>query len=96
MIERKKSPPPVRNPTRPKFKIPSGACDTHFHIFGPYDRFPLLENRPLDLEECTLEDLIGLHDVLGIERGVIVQSVMQGHMTEHLVDALERFPDRFP
>jgi 2-pyrone-4,6-dicarboxylate lactonase len=95
MTERKKSPPPVRNPSSPNFKVPRGACDTHFHIFGPYDRFPLLENRSMDLEECTLENLLSLHDVLGIERGVIVQSVMQGHMTEHLVDALERYPERF-
>ncbi len=95
MSERPKSPPPVRETKTPKLKVPPGACDTHFHIFGPYDRFPLLESRPLELEECTLEDLMKLHNTLGISRGIIVQSIMQGHMVEHLLDALSRFPDRF-
>lgn len=95
MAERRQSPPPFRDTGRPKLKAPAGACDTHFHIFGPFDRFPLVDHRPIDVEESTLDDLLRLHDALGISRGVIVQSVLQGHAYGHILDALERHPDRF-
>src|SRR3546814_12890300 len=94
MSERVQSPPPVRNTGTPKLKAPPGACDTHFHIFGPFDRFPLVPSRPMDVEESTLDDLLALHDALGISRGVIVQSVLQGHGSGHLLHALARHPDR--
>ena len=31
----------------PKWRAPEGACDSHFHIFGPYDRYPLDPPPPL-------------------------------------------------
>ena len=74
---------------------PNGACDTHFHIFGPYDRFPLLDSRPIDLEVCSVEDVVKMQDILGISRGVIIQSVLQGEMVDHLLDAMTRYPGRF-
>lgn len=94
MTERRQSPPPVRNTGTPKLKAPPGACDTHFHIFGPQAKFPLSPHRALDIEDSTLEDMLRLHDALGISRGVIVQSVMQGHAYEYLLDALAREGDR--
>ena len=27
------------------FDVPDGACDCHFHIFGPPDKFPFAETR---------------------------------------------------
>ena len=27
-------------PSKPKLKLPPGACDAHVHIFGPRARFP--------------------------------------------------------
>ena len=95
MAERKKTPPPDRNLKAPQTRCPPGACDTHFHIFGPQRRFPLSERRPMEIEDCTLEDLLALHDNLGISRGVIVQSVMHGHSYDYLMDALQRYPERF-
>ena len=94
-MERRLSPPPERNTKSPKLQTPPGACDTHFHIFGPQERFPFNPNRPLEAEDSTFDDLILLHDKLGISRGVIVQSLMQGNCYEYMINALCRDPIRF-
>lgn len=88
------SPPPVRDTKTPKFRAPPGACDTHFHIYGPQARFPLNPMSPYRFEDAGFEDLIGLHDTLGIARGIVVQSMAHGHSYEYLIDALCRAPDR--
>ncbi len=90
-----KSPPPDRNTRTPKVKLPPGACDTHFHIFGPQNRFPLSPGRRLEVEDCTVDDLIAMHDALGITRGLIVQSFQHGFSYEYMLHALCQEPDRF-
>ena len=90
-----KSPPPDRNTRRPRLLLPAGACDTHFHLFGPQKRFPLDPGRRLDVEDCTLDDLIAMHDALGITRGLIVQSFQHGYAYEYMLHALLRHPSRF-
>ena len=94
MTEKLKSPPPDRNPKTPQIKLPAGATDTHFHIYGPQARFPFNPACPLDVEDSTLDDMLYLHNTLGIERGVIVQSVVQGNCYEYMLHALSREPDR--
>jgi 2-pyrone-4,6-dicarboxylate lactonase len=37
--------PPDPNPRRPRLQAPAGATDTHFHIFGPEEHYPFLEDR---------------------------------------------------
>src|SRR3954469_24897056 len=65
------------NPRKPRTKLPPGACDTHFHVFGPRGRFPFAADRsytpPADAPK---ETLFALHKHLGIERGVVVQSAV--------------------
>jgi 2-pyrone-4,6-dicarboxylate lactonase len=61
------------DPRKPKLRLPSGACDTHFHVFGPRNRFAFAADRsytpPADAPK---EALFKLHRHLGIERGVVV------------------------
>jgi len=90
-----KSPPPVRNTKKPRLKLPPGGCDTHFHIFGPQSRFPLSPGRRLEVEDCTVDDLIAMHDALGLTRGLIVQSFQHGFSYEYMLHALSREPNRF-
>jgi 2-pyrone-4,6-dicarboxylate lactonase len=90
-----KSPPPDRDTRTPRLKLPPGACDTHFHLFGPQARFPLDPARRLEVEDCTLDDLIRTHDAMGITRGLIVQSFQHGHAYEYMLHALTRRPQRF-
>lgn len=94
MAERLKSPPPQRDTKTPKLKAPPGATDTHFHLYGPGKRFPYHPDAPLIVEDSTLEDMLKMHNALGIERGVIVHSVVQGQTYEYLINALSREPER--
>ncbi len=67
------------DPRKPRLRLPSGACDTHFHVFGPRDRFPLAADRSYTPPgDAPKEALFKLHRHLGIERGVVVQSAVHG------------------
>lgn len=94
MSDRKLSPPPQRNTKTPRLKTPPGATDTHFHIYGPQSRFPSNPDSPLVVEDSTLDDMLAMHNAIGIERGVIVQSMVHGHCYEYMLHALSREPDR--
>jgi len=74
--------------------VPARACDSHFHVFGPQARFPFIDPRPLDAEDCTLEDLVALQKALGLERGVVVQTAFYGTDNRCLLDCLAREPAR--
>jgi 2-pyrone-4,6-dicarboxylate lactonase len=94
-VQRRQSPPPDRLLRTPALQLPAGACDTHVHIFGPQARFPLLPGRRLDVEDCTLDDLIALQTALGLSRALLVQSFQHGHSYEYMLHALGAAPDRF-
>ena len=91
----KQTPPPDRNLKAPRLQAPEGSCDCHFHIIGPQDIFPMSDERGLDAQDCTLEDLVELHDTMGISRGVIISTMLYGDNSDCIVDALGRYPDRF-
>jgi predicted TIM-barrel fold metal-dependent hydrolase len=55
----------------------------------------LLPGRRLDVEDCTVDDLIALHTVLGISRALLVQSFQHGHSYEYMLHALTLAPERF-
>jgi 2-pyrone-4,6-dicarboxylate lactonase len=66
------------NPSKPKLTLPRGACDTHFHVFGPGAKFPYAAGRSYTPADASKEALFALHQHLGIERGVMVQSAAHG------------------
>jgi 2-pyrone-4,6-dicarboxylate lactonase len=93
-MERKTSPGPDRQLRQPKLRLPGGAWDTHLHIFGPQARFPLAGGRKLEVEDCTLDDLLALHQSLGFSHGLLVQSFQHGNSYEYMLHALAREPKR--
>ena len=93
-MSRPVTPPPDTEPKRPALRAPAGACDSHFHIFGPQSRFPFVEPRPLDAGDCPLEELLALQQRLGLARGVVVQTLLYGNDNACLLDALARYPER--
>lgn len=66
-----------------------GVCDTHVHILDP-DRFPFSAQRRYTPGSARVEDLIRLHDAIGIERVVVVQNSVYGSDHRCLLDALTR------
>lgn len=86
--------PPLSNPKKPDLPLPAGACDTHFHLFGPASRFPYAPERSYTPADAPLEALLRVHDILGIARGVVVQGNAHGTDCSALLDALQREPGR--
>jgi predicted TIM-barrel fold metal-dependent hydrolase len=82
--------PPDPNPVTPELKAPPGACDTHCHIFGPPDRFPFSEKRRYTPPTAPVEHYLQMLDVIGVERGVIVQPNAHGTDNRVSLDAIVR------
>ena len=88
------SPDPLATATAPKRALPRGACDTHAHVFGPYDRFPLAAERSYTPPEAPFETYIGMLDRVGFSRGVLVHPSAYGLDCSAMLDALNRARDR--
>lgn len=58
---------------KPAFTVPPLACDAHFHIYGPLEKYPLVGEQRNPFPGDTLEDYKQYCRILGIQRGVIVQ-----------------------
>ena len=78
----------LASPSRPKLRLPSGAADTHVHVFGPHRIFPFAENRPFTPADAPKEKLFALHAMLGIQHCVIVQSTCHGFDNRVVADAI--------
>ena len=61
-------------PSTPQLRLPAGACDAHCHVFGPTAVFPYADDARFRPADAPKERLFALHDMIGIERCVIVQS----------------------
>jgi len=65
-------------PSKSKLKLPPGSCDAHFHVFGPKAEFPFPKDAPYVPADAPKEELLAMHEFLGIDRGVVVQSAAHG------------------
>jgi 2-pyrone-4,6-dicarboxylate lactonase len=75
-------------PSKPRFKLPEGAVDTHCHVFGPGAEFPFAPERKYTPCDASKAQLFGLRDHLGFARNVIVQATCHGADNSAVVDAL--------
>jgi 2-pyrone-4,6-dicarboxylate lactonase len=82
---------------KPKLKAPPGACDTHLHVYGPFDKYPLASDNHTyhPGPTCTLDHYLKTHEALGIERAVIVTGAGNGWNNRITADALARMKGRF-
>jgi predicted TIM-barrel fold metal-dependent hydrolase len=86
---------PNPNTTKPKLKLPAGACDAHCHVFGPGDTFPYHPKRSYTPPDAPKEKLKALHDLLGLERAVIVQATCHGDDNTATLDCIAWAPERY-
>ncbi len=87
--------PPDPNTKTPLFKMPTNACDSHCHVFGPGDLFPYAPERKYTPPDAPREKLTALHKTLGIERAVIVQASCHGTDNAAMLDAIAKSDDRY-
>jgi 2-pyrone-4,6-dicarboxylate lactonase len=75
-------------PSSAQWVLPAKACDSHVHVFGPRSRFPYAAGLKVTPVEAPKEKLFALHRQLGIERCVMVQSVIHGLDNRVIEDAI--------
>jgi predicted TIM-barrel fold metal-dependent hydrolase len=78
------------NPRPPRVRLPPGACDTHFHIFGPPNVFPFAATRRYEPPAAPYEYYRAMQRATGLERGVVVQPSAHGLDHAALLDAIAR------
>src|SRR5258705_5893302 len=79
------------NEPPPAFRAPSLSCDSHFHVFGPAERYPQVGvNEKLRYAPplAPLPDYLALAQHLGIERFVFVQPSAYGRDNACMLDAM--------
>ena len=85
---------PLDTVTPPAFVLPPAACDSHAHVFGPFERFPLADDRSYTPGEFPGDAFIAHLDRFGLTRGVLVTGSASGADNGAVLDALARHPER--
>jgi len=75
----------------PKQQAPALSCDCHFHIFGPFDQFPMSAGRSYSPPEALVPAYLELAATLGLQRMVVVQASVYGTDNAVTLDAIGRF-----
>src|SRR3954468_13452438 len=70
------------------FTMPPMATDAHCHVFGPAATFPYAPGRAYTPTDAPKQQLAELHEVLGIDRAVIVQASCHGTDNRAMLDAI--------
>jgi predicted TIM-barrel fold metal-dependent hydrolase len=77
-------------PVEPAYRAPPLACDTHFHVFGPLDRYPARDPKiRYKIPVAPLQDYLTLARRIGIERFVFVQPSAYLRDNECMLDAMQ-------
>ena len=72
----------------PAFAAPPLACDSHFHVFGPAERYAYGRDLRYAPPVAPLADYLALARKLGIERYVFVQPSAYGRDNDCMLDAM--------
>jgi predicted TIM-barrel fold metal-dependent hydrolase len=84
----------MSNASSPSGVVPKDACDCHAHVFGPFDRFPLAEDRPYTPPVATKESYFEMLQAAGFARGVLVHGGASGWNQGAMIDALRSAPEQ--
>ena len=87
--------PPDPHTRKPRFVMPALACDAHCHLFGPAAVFPYDPKATYHPPDAPFEALRRLHDVLGIERAVIVHASCHGSDMRATLNGIARSGGRY-
>lgn len=87
--------PPDPNTRTPKAIPPPHACDTHFHVFGPPEKFPFISTHEYTPPAAPLEHYRKMIAIIGIERAVVVQPSVHGLDNSATLDAIKNGNENF-
>lgn len=87
--------PPDPNTRKPKFIPPANSCDTHFHVFGPPERFPFVSTHEYTPPAAPLEHYLKMIALVGIQRAVVVQPSVHGLDNSATLDAIKNSAGKF-
>ena len=73
---------------KPDFNVPPRACDAHFHVFGPADKYPYAPDLRYAPPVALLKDYLVLSHQLGLERMVFVQPSAYGRDNSCMLEAM--------
>ena len=76
----------------PEWKAPQLSCDSHFHVFGPAERYPYGTDLRYSPPVAPLTDFLALSRKLGFERWVFVQPSAYGRDNACMLDAIRELP----
>jgi len=74
----------------PAFTPPPGACDAHFHVFGPAEHYGFGKDLRYQPPDAPLVAYMGLARRLGFERFVFVQPSAYGFDNACMLDAMRQ------
>ena len=77
------------------FSPPALACDSHVHVFGPFSKYPLSEDRSYTPGEYSANDFLDHLQRIGFSRGVLVTASVCGVNNGAILEALQKFPSIF-
>ena len=80
--------PPDPNTRAPRWTVPTGACDTHAHIYGPPDIFPYSDQRRYTPPAAPLEHYRHMQKITGLSRAVFVTPTAHGYDNRVILDAI--------
>ena len=86
---------PDPEPRAPRFSMPPLACDAHCHVFGPAARFPYAPGRAYTPPDAPKERLSAVHEIVGVQRAVIVQASCHGTDNRAMLDAIATSSGRY-
>lgn len=72
--------------------LPAGTVDTHFHVFGPRERYPYAAGRSYTPGDAPLDAYLAMAMPLGVARAVVVQPSVYGLDNRRLLDCLAEAP----
>lgn len=75
-------------PGAPAYRLPRNTCDTHVHVVGPFDCYPLVEKRVYTPPEATARDLENYLRISGIDRVIVVHVTVAGTTPDITLDAM--------
>lgn len=84
---------PRRLAAAPLPDMPDHACDSHVHIIGPQNPYPMTADRAYTPSQSTIPELLALRQRLGVARTVLIQPSFYGTDNRAMLDALAALGD---